>query len=245
MLFRKNSKLDDCARLVEACGMKHIAFIMDGNGRWATMRSLPREAGHRVGIETFKKVIELCGKLGIKTVTVYAFSTENWKRPKGEIDALMQLLEKYVNQAEQEAPQRNIRYIFLGDKSALEPRLAELCVQLEKRTRQNDNVINIALNYGGRAEIVHAVNSLIAEGITSVSESDISSHLYTSASPEPDMIIRTGSEMRLSNFLMWQSAYSELYFSDVLWPDFGEAELQKAIIAFSKRKRRFGGLDKK
>ncbi len=241
----KKNRLESCAQLVTKCNIKHIAFIMDGNGRWATKRSLPREAGHRVGIETFKKVIELCEKLGVNTVTVYAFSTENWKRPEKEIGALMGLLEKYVKQAEDEASDKKIRYVFLGDKSALDPRLAEMCAKLEDITKDNVSTINIALNYGGRAEIVHAVNLLIESGATSVTEADISSRLYTAHSPEPDLIIRTGAEVRLSNFLMWQSAYSELYFSDVLWPDFNESELEKAIIAFSKRKRRYGGLDKK
>ncbi len=242
-LFKKNKMPDiDYKALVEASGLKHIAFIMDGNGRWATNKGMPREMGHKAGAETFEKVARYCNSVGIKTVTVYAFSTENWKRPKGEVDALMRLLDSYIERAERDNEENKIRYIFIGDKNGLPEALKEKCLILEALTENNENTINLAINYGGRAEIVHAVNSLIADGKTEVSADDISNALYTNKSPEPDLIVRTGNEMRLSNFLMWQSAYSELYFTDRLWPDFGNDDVNKAIVEFSKRKRRFGGI---
>ena len=232
----------DIKELVKASGLSHIAFIMDGNGRWAQKRGLPREAGHGVGVKAFKNTVTLCRDWGIKTVTTYAFSTENWKRPVQEVTEIMRLLDVYIKEAEDDNDKNRIRYIFLGDKERLGDALREKCEYLEDLTRDNTLILNIALNYGGRAEIVNAVNSLIKEGKTEITEEDISSKLYTSESPDPDLIVRTGGEVRLSNFLMWQSQYSELYFSDCLWPDYGEEELKRAIIEFSKRKRRYGGV---
>ena len=232
----------DIKELVKASGLSHIAFIMDGNGRWAQKRGLPREAGHGVGVKAFKNTVTLCRDWGIKTVTTYAFSTENWKRPVQEVTEIMRLLDVYIKEAEDDNDKNRIRYIFLGDKERLGDALREKCEYLENLTRDNTLILNIALNYGGRAEIVNAVNSLIKEGKTEITEEDISSKLYTSESPDPDLIVRTGGEVRLSNFLMWQSQYSELYFSDCLWPDYGEEELKRAIIEFSKRKRRYGGV---
>ncbi len=232
----------DIKELVRASGLTHIAFIMDGNGRWAQKRGLPREAGHGVGVKAFKSTVTLCRDWGIKTVTTYAFSTENWKRPPQEVTEIMRLLDVYIKEAEDDNDINRIRYVFLGDKERLGDALREKCEYLEDLTKDNTLILNIALNYGGRAEIVHAVNELIKEGRTEISEEDIRSKLYTRESPDPDLIVRTGGEVRLSNFLMWQSQYSELYFSDCLWPDYGEEELRRAIIEFSKRKRRYGGV---
>lgn len=233
----------DMKKLVADCGLRHIAFIMDGNGRWATAKGLPREAGHKVGAATFKKIVTLCRDYGIPTVTSYAFSTENWKRPEREINEIMRLLDVYIKEAEDDNEKNKIKYIFPGDKSKLPDAMRKKCVYLENLTRENQLVLNIALSYGGRNEIVHAVNELIAEGKTSVTEDDISGHLYTRLSPDPDLIIHPAGEYRMSNFLLWQSSYSELYFTDCLWPDYNDTELRRAIIAFSKRKRRFGGVN--
>lgn len=219
--------------------LSHIAFIMDGNGRWAKSRSLPRKVGHKQGAIAFEKIVRECSKLGIKTVTVYAFSTENWKRPKDEVDAIMDLLENYIKRAEDED---GTRYVFLGDKSVLRNDLREKMEKLEQRSRDREYTLNIAFNYGGRAELVNAFNELLREGKTEITEEDISSHLYTKDSNDPDLIVRTANECRISNFLLWQCAYSEFYFTDVLWPDFDENELHKAIESFYKRKRNFGGV---
>ena len=234
--------LEDMRRTVSQSGLRHIAFIMDGNGRWARRRALPREAGHSVGTKTFKKTVTLCRDYGITTVTTYAFSTENWKRPAKEVNEIMRLLDVYIKEAEDDNEKNKIRYIFLGEKSRLGDELREKCEYLENLTKDNTLVLNIALNYGGRDEIVRTVNKLIAEGKKEITEDDISANLFTRLSPDPDLIVRTGGEYRLSNFLMWQSAYSELYFTDCLWPDYNETELRRAIVEFSKRQRRFGGV---
>lgn len=223
-------------------GLSHIAFIMDGNGRWATRRGLPREAGHRAGAETFKKVVRMCGDVGILTVTVYAFSTENWKRPGAEVNAIMRLLDSYIETAKKENESNGIRYVFLGDKDGLAPALRDKCTELENLTVGNPLLLNIALNYGGRAELVHACNRLIASGKTEVTETDISDALYTAHCADPDLIVRTAGEYRLSNFLLWQSAYSEFYFTDTLWPDYSLADLSAAVDSFSGRRRRFGAV---
>lgn len=219
--------------------LSHIAFIMDGNGRWAKARSLPRKAGHKQGAIAFEKIVKECSRLGIKTVTVYAFSTENWKRPKEEVDAIMTLLESYIDRAKEED---RTRYVFLGDKSVLSDNLREKMEELEEQTSSQDYTLNIAFNYGGRAELINAFNKLASEGKTDITEEDISNHLYTRLSSDPDLIVRTANEYRISNFLLWQCAYSELYFTDVLWPDFNEKELHKAIKNFYSRKRNFGGV---
>ena len=222
--------------------LSHIAFIMDGNGRWAQNKGLPREYGHKAGAETFRRVIRLCGDIGIKAITVYAFSTENWNRPEREVRAIMELLDEYIREAERTDEENKIRYVFLGDKQALSPELKEKAEHLETLTKDNGLLLNIALNYGGRAELVHAVNDLLSEGRTAITEEDISSHLYTAHCADPDLIVRTANEYRLSNFLLWQAAYSEFYFTPTLWPDFGEEELGAAIRSFYARKRKFGGL---
>ena len=222
--------------------LSHIAFIMDGNGRWAQNRGLPREYGHKAGAESFRRVIRMCGDIGIKAITVYAFSTENWNRPEREVRAIMELLDEYIREAERTDEENKIRYVFLGDKQGLSAELREKAEHLENLTKDNKLLLNIALNYGGRAELVNAVNRLLAEGHTSVGEEDISSRLYTAHCADPDLIVRTANEYRLSNFLLWQAAYSEFYFTPTLWPDFGEKELGDAICSFYARKRKFGGL---
>ena len=235
---------EDIIKLVKDSSLRHIAFIMDGNGRWATSRSLPREAGHVKGAAAFKNVVHICDDFGIETLTVYAFSTENWKRPEREINAIMDLLESNISEAVRDDKKNNAKYRFLGDKNALGEKFAKRCTELEKLTENNRLLLNIALNYGSRAEITNAVNRLIAEGKKSVTEDDISSALYTAHCPDPDLIVRSAGEFRLSNFLLWQAAYSEIYVTDTLWPDFDRNEVAKAIVDFSKRKRNFGAAPK-
>lgn len=227
-----------------ATNIKHIAFIMDGNGRWAKKRGLPREYGHRKGAETFKKVVEYCGALGINATTFYVFSTENWKRPQKEVDALMKLLDEYLDECKDNLLKKDdgIRFIFIGDKSPFSEDLRKKMLTLEEMTAGNSRIVNLAINYGGRDEIVHAFNALIAEGKRKISEDDISSSVYTAESPQLDMIVRTGGDIRISNFLLWQAAYAELYFTDTLWPDFSKKDIDKAIKAFNGRNRRFGGV---
>ena len=220
--------------------LKHIAFIMDGNGRWAKKRGFPREFGHKHGVNAFKRMVEACEKIGVHCVTVYAFSTENWKRPKREVDAIMNLLDEYLGK---DCPQ-NLSIRIIGDISALDVRLQDKIIDIQEKTAGRENILNIAINYGSRAEIVHACNQLIADGKTSITEDDIISKLYTHDCPDPDLIIRTGGDIRISNFLLWQAAYSELYFTDTLWPDMTEEDLLIAVENFNKRKRRYGGLDK-
>ncbi len=221
--------------------LKHIAFIMDGNGRWANKRGLPREFGHKKGVEVFSQITEYCHKIGIKYITVYAFSTENWKRPQREVEAIMRLLDEYLDKS----ISKDARVRFIGDASKLDPVLVEKIRVMEDKTKDGTSVLNVALNYGSRAEIVNACNRLIAEGKTEVCEQDIASALYTNGCPDPDLIVRTGGDLRISNFLLWQAAYSELYFTDTLWPDMTSTDVDKAVEDFYSRKRRFGGLDKK
>ncbi len=220
--------------------LKHIAFIMDGNGRWATKRGMPRELGHKKGVEVFKEITEYCHKIGVKCVTVYAFSTENWKRPKREVEAIMKLLDEYLDKTSEE----DVRVKFIGDISRLDNVIISKIEDVEERTKNGHSTLNIALNYGSRAEIVNACNMLIASGKKEIDESDFNDALYTGNCPDPDLIVRTGGDLRISNFLLWQAAYAELYFTDVLWPDMTEKEVDRAIEDFYSRKRRFGGLDK-
>lgn len=221
---------------------RHIAMIMDGNGRWARQRGMPREYGHRFGVKAFQEILQHCEKLNIDTVTVYAFSTENWKRPQKEVDAIMKLMDHYLADCEKNIDQYNMRICFLGDKSPFEEKRRARMERLETMTAERQRVLNIALNYGGRDEIVRACNRLIASGETHVSEETLHRAMDTAGRSDPDLIIRTGGDLRISNFLLWQAAYAELYFTDVLWPDFGPAELDAAIEDFKKRKRRFGGV---
>ena len=235
---------EDIRKLVKDSSLRHIAFIMDGNGRWATSRSLPREAGHVKGAAAFKNVVHICDDFGIETLTVYAFSTENWKRPEREINAIMDLLESNISEAVRDDKKNNAKYRFLGDKDGLGEKFAKRCTELEKLTENNRLLLNIALNYGSRAEITNAVNRLIAEGKKSVTEDDISSALYTAHCPDPDLIVRSAGEFRLSNFLLWQAAYSEIYVTDTLWPDFDRNEVAKAIVDFQAEKKFRSGSEK-
>jgi len=222
--------------------LRHIAFIMDGNGRWAKERGKRREYGHTEGAKAFERVVDYCGRVGIQAVTVYAFSTENWKRPKEEVERIMSLLEKYLDRLLSSASEYDVRLRFIGDVTPLSEKLRSKIARAEKRTENKSKLLNIALNYGSRAEITAAVNKLIKSGKESVTEDDISDALYTSGTPDPDLIVRTAGEKRLSNFLLWQAAYSELYFTDVLWPDISDDEIEKAINDYYKRTRRYGGL---
>ena len=222
--------------------LRHIAFIMDGNGRWAKKRGMPRTFGHKAGAKVFKKIIEYCGACGIEAVTVYAFSTENWKRPQDEVDTIMSLFADYVEEAETSWREKDIQLHFLGSKEVFPPALRQRMERLEEESRERHQILNIAVNYGGRDDIVHAVNTLIAEGKTAITEEDITSHLYTKDSPAPDLIVRTGAEQRLSNFLLWEAAYAEFYFTEVLWPDMNEEQIDRCIEQFYRRKRRFGGI---
>ena len=221
---------------------QHIAIIMDGNGRWAQRQGKPRTAGHAAGCESFRTISNYCKAIRVQFLTVYAFSTENWKRPEREVNALMHLLGAYVDEAFADLKKNGIRFFFIGDKTGLPKALADRLVALENETAMYHKTVNIALNYGGRAEIVHAVNELIRSGKTEVTEDDISAAVYTMASGDPDLIVRTASEYRLSNFLLWQAAYSEFWFTDTLWPDFGEKDINEAVVAFAGRKRKYGGL---
>ena len=226
----------------------HVGFIMDGNGRWASKRGLPRSIGHKEGAETFNRITRRCKDLGIKYVTYYAFSTENWSRPADEVSALMKLFEQYLGDAEKYVKD-NTRLIFLGDKSKFSEKLRLRMEELEEKSRDFDSMtVLLAMNYGGRDEIVRAARRAAAlvkdRSITldQIDESLFSSLLYTGGIPDPDLIIRPGGEKRLSNFLTWESAYSEFSFTDVLWPDFNAKELDKALEDFAQRGRRFGGI---
>lgn len=223
---------------------KHIGIIMDGNGRWAKKRGLPRTAGHVQGAKAFRKCVGHCRDMGVECVTFYAFSTENWKRPKAEVDAIMKLFSQYLDDA-MKMTEENARFIFLGDPSPLSDELKRKIKIVTDASSENKGIICcIAINYGGRDDIVHAVRSIVSEGISSenVTEELISSRLYTVGLPEVDLIIRPSGEQRLSNFLIWQAAYAEYVFMDVLWPDFDKEHLKTAVEEFSKRNRRFGGL---
>lgn len=226
----------------EEANLKHIGFIMDGNGRWAKKRGMPREYGHKFGADTFEKIMEYCGNMGVCATTFYVFSTENWKRPKKEVDSIMGLLSRYLDDCEKKLDKYDIRFIFLGDKSVFPDDMRKKMIEIEERSASHKYIVNLALNYGGRDEIVSAVNGLIREGRGDITEQDITAALYTKESPELDLIIRTGGDMRISNFLLWQSAYAELYFTDVLWPDFSVKDVDAAVENFMNRKRRFGGV---
>lgn len=229
------------SEIVEKSSLRHIAFIMDGNGRWAKNRGLPREAGHTAGANNFKTIVRYCRKIGIECCTVYAFSTENIKRPKHEVEAIFRLLLKFIAEAGEED---DIEFRFIGEPAALSENIGRKTRELEEETKGRPYRLNIALNYGGRAEIVKAVNELIAEGKEAVTEDDLTAHMDTAGCPEPDLIVRTGKEMRISNFLLWQCAYSELYFSDKMWPDYTTDDVDEAVRDFASRSRRWGGLDK-
>jgi undecaprenyl diphosphate synthase len=222
--------------------LQHIAFIMDGNGRWAQKRGLPREIGHKHGAKTFKNIVKYCGEIGLRAVTVYAFSTENWKRPEKEVSALIELLDSYIDNFAKDLGENDVKIKFIGDITRFGKKLEEKIKRVENSTQNNHFILNIAINYGGRAELVHAFNQLISDGKREVTEADISSAMYTAHCTDPDLIVRTGGDLRISNFLLWQAAYSEFYFTDTLWPDMSEKDVDEAINAFYSRKRRFGGV---
>ena len=230
------------AEIKERKPIRHIAFIMDGNGRWAKKRGLPREQGHQFGVKAFRRVLEHCRERGIPVVTVYAFSTENWKRPEKEVRSIIRLMDRYLSDFEKNMESYALRLRFMGDKTPFDEKMRQKMEKLEKDSVHYKRILNIGFNYGGRDEIVHACNALIAQGAVQVTEQELSDALYTAGCPDPDLIIRTGGDLRISNFLLWQAAYAELYFTDVLWPDFGPKELDKAIAEFQRRDRRYGGV---
>ena len=227
---------------------KHIAIIMDGNGRWAKKRGLPRTAGHAAGAESFRKIANYCRTIGVKYLTVYAFSTENWKRSEEEVSGIMKLLGKYLEEALSDMEKNRVCFRFFGDLSRLSPELRNRCLDAQNRSSCYDVQVNFCLNYGGRLEIVQAAQAFareVAEGKRSLDELDESlfeQYLYSAGVPDPELIIRPSGEMRTSNFLLWQSAYSEYVFMNVLWPDFSPADLDAAIEEYRRRNRRFGGV---
>ena len=223
----------------------HVAIIMDGNGRWAQQRGLPRLEGHQAGVESLRSVIECLSEYQIKYATLYGLSTENWKRPEEEITGLLHLLEETIDEETVELHKKGIRFRHLGRLDGLSPRLERAITRGIELTKNNAGMtLSFAFNYGGRTEILDAVRHLIAEGVPSqkIDEKLFNSYLYTAGLPDVDLVIRTGGEFRISNFLMWQAAYSEYYFTEVLWPDFDKKEVEKALLSYSKRQRRFGGL---
>lgn len=224
--------------------LNSVAIIMDGNGRWAKARGLERTAGHVAGAKIIQGILEHFRSIGVHHVTLYAFSTENWKRPKAEVDMLMELIYKYLDTVvvKKIKEDKSFSMRFLGDKSVLSEKLRNKCVEIENMAKDRPFVCNLALNYGGRDEIVHAANSAIADGHTALTEEILSRYMYTAASPDPDLVIRTGGDFRISNFLLWQSAYSEYIILDTLWPDFTCELIDKCVEQYYSRERRFGGV---
>lgn len=228
---------------------RHIAIIMDGNGRWARKRGLPRTAGHAAGAETFRTIATYCKEIGVDYLTVYAFSTENWKRPAEEVSAIMGLLKKYLLEAIGQMERDKVKMEFFGDLAPLTPELRELCERTREISRHYDGCqVNICLNYGGRDELMRAAMAYAQDCLEGkadanhLSQEELSGYLFSKGVPDPDLVIRPSGELRLSNFLLWQSAYSEFYFTDILWPDFSKKELLRAIEAYQSRNRRFGGV---
>ena len=226
----------------------HIAIIMDGNGRWAKKRGLPRTAGHAAGAEAFRRIANYCRTLGVRYLTVYAFSTENWKRSADEVAGIMKLLGAYLREALADMEKNRVRFCFFGDLSKLSPDLQKLCADAQSRSAEYDVQVNFCLNYGGRDELVKAAQGFardVASGkykAEDLTEELLSQYLYSADVPDPELIIRPSGELRTSNFLLWQSAYSEYVFMNVLWPDFGPADLDEAIAEYHRRNRRFGGV---
>jgi len=226
---------------------KHVAIIMDGNGRWAQRKMLPRYLGHREGVKALKRIIKCCGQFGIEMLTVYAFSTENWQRPAEEVDYLLKLMEQTFVTELDELVTAGVRIKVLGDMQSIPPTYQRIWQEAEERTKGNDKLyLNVAFNYGGRNEIVRAIQAIavkVIQGeitVEQITENLVAQHLYTSGLPDPDLVIRTGGEIRMSNFLLWQCAYAEWYFTQTLWPDSGVAEFEKALESFAKRERRYG-----
>ena len=225
---------------------RHVAVIMDGNGRWAAQRRLPRHAGHRSGVANIQRVVRALSDRGISIVTLYAFSTENWRRPSEEVTALLSILAEEIEPQTRELHEAGVRLVHLGDPAPLEPELQEAIAKAQQITKDNTaSTLNIAFNYGGREEILRAVRRILTDNVSAdqIDEDLFTRYLYTDGCPDPDLIIRTGGEQRLSNFLLWQAAYSEYYHTPVLWPDLDAAELDQALNAYQKRRRRFGALD--
>ncbi|MEJ2753464.1 MAG: polyprenyl diphosphate synthase [Chloroflexota bacterium] len=224
----------------------HVAIIMDGNGRWARSRGLPRQAGHRAGAENLRRIVRACVEFGVKILTIYAFSTENWGRPESEIRGLMRIFARVLDQELDELNRQGVCLHHLGDLSGINPTLQKKVQNALEVTKNNDRLIlNVAFNYGGRAEIIHAVQQMLADGIKPEELNDelFSSYLFTAGLPDPDLVIRTSGELRISNFLIWQAAYAEYYPTPAYWPDFGREELYEAIVAYNQRDRRFGLID--
>lgn len=247
MLFRKKTPPKQEAG--PAAVPAHIGIIMDGNGRWAKKRRLPRSAGHRAGAENFRTITRYASKIGVKYLTLYAFSTENWSRPQEEVGALMDLFKSYLEEALRDFMDENIRVRFIGDVSAFSPELQKLIREVEEASAPKTGmVLNLAMNYGGRAELLRAAKAFAADvksgqtGPESLTEEGFSRYLYTAGQPDPDLIIRPSGEQRISNFLLWQSAYAEFVYFDILWPDFKPGDLDEAIRIYSSRQRRFGGV---
>ncbi|MDR0822304.1 MAG: isoprenyl transferase [Endomicrobium sp.] len=223
--------------------LRHIAIIMDGNGRWAKKRFLPRVLGHRQGAQTVKNIVRACQNLNIEILSLYAFSTENWKRPEEEISALFDILLTFIKRDFQEFVENNVKLRILGDLSKFPENVRKEINELLIATSKNSGLqVNIALNYGARQELIRAFKKLNEKGIKEPAETDISNELYTAGQPDPDLLIRTSGEMRVSNFLLWQIAYSEIYITEKFWPDFTQKDLEEAIADFQKRQRRFGGI---
>ena len=221
----------------------HIAVIMDGNGRWANRRNMPRVAGHQAGIDPVRSTVETCARLGIKALTLYAFSVENWKRPRHEIETLWRLLRYYLRREIPKLLRNNIRLYAIGRTDALPQFVQEELHAAEEATSANTGLkVNLAINYGGRSEIVDAINQILREGLAEVDEAAVARRLYTAHVPDPDLLIRTSGELRVSNFLLWQIAYAEIYVTETLWPDFNRLELLRAVAQYQKRDRRFGGV---
>lgn len=220
---------------------RHVAIIMDGNGRWATKRALPRTAGHKAGSENFVKTVDACARLGVEVLTVYAFSTENWQRDEKEVRGILEIMHAYIVKYVPELIKKNIRLRILGDMSYFDEESRKALADSEEKLKNCTGLtLCVALSYGGRNEIRQALNALIRDGVKDADEKAVSDRLYTAGLPDPDLVIRTGGEKRISNFLLWQSAYAEYYFSDTLWPDFDEAQLKEAFAEFGRRKRRYG-----
>jgi undecaprenyl diphosphate synthase len=241
MLFKKKKEILTDERL------DSVAIITDGNGRWAKRRNLPRTAGHIEGAKKIQPILEYFAKIGVHTVTFYAFSTENWKRPKEEVDCLMKIIYKYLDEvvSVKIRENKNFSVKFLGDVSILPSPLAEKCVEIENMAQNTEFVCNIALNYGGRDEIVHAANEAHRAAHEVLTEEILSKYMYTAPTPDPDLVIRTGGDFRISNFLLWQSAYSEYIVLDKFWPDITESDIDACVEEFYSRSRRFGGLENK
>ena len=221
--------------------LKHIAFIMDGNGRWATMRGLDRPQGHKEGVKVFEHIANTCFDFGLEAVTFYAFSTENWKRPPAEVKTIMSLLALYLDKCGKDLIKREVRFRVIGDKDGLDQSLKNKIIELEEKSKHFSKTLNVAINYGGRDEILHACKQLCGSG-EEITKESFTRALYTQDCVDPDMIVRTAGDKRLSNFLLWQGSYAELYFTDVLWPDFTDDDLIAAIEDFYSRKRRYGGI---